>query len=73
MLMQIYNGKEQTEKGKLQNIQFEEQTNTRKWNGVKSCKNINRLEKSLIFNGKKGVVISVQDSTQINFQLVKRN
>lgn len=36
-LMQIYNEKEQTEKGKTQNVQFEEKRCTRNWNGAKSC------------------------------------
>lgn len=36
-LIQIYNEKEQTEKGKTQNVQFEEKGGTRNWNGAKSC------------------------------------
>lgn len=36
-LIQIYNGKEQTEKEKTQNVQFEEKRGTRNWSGAKSC------------------------------------
>jgi hypothetical protein len=36
-LMKIYNEKEQADRGKLQNVQFEEKGGTRKWNGAESC------------------------------------
>ena len=36
-LMKIYNEKEQAEQGKLQNVKFEEERSTRKWNTAKSC------------------------------------
>lgn len=35
--MKIYNEKEQADRGKLQNVQFEEKGGTRKWNGAESC------------------------------------
>ena len=40
---------------------------------LKQSKEINRLKKSLMLNGMKGVLISWQDPTQLSFQLVKRN
>ena len=36
ILMQIYNEKEQAEKGKIQNVQFEEKGGTGKHKGAKS-------------------------------------
>ena len=35
--MKMYNEKEQAEQGKLQNVNFEEKKNTKKWNGAKFC------------------------------------
>ena len=35
--MKIYNEKEQAEQGKIQNVIFEKERNTRTWNAAKSC------------------------------------
>ena len=71
--MQIYNEKEQAELGKIENVQFEEEGNTSGMEISPMFKEINRLKKSLMLNGIKGVVTSGQDPTQLSFQLVKRN
>ena len=63
---------------------FKEKRDIREWNGTKSCdkgdkqlnpglKDINRLKKSLINSGIKGVVTSGQDPTPLNFQHLNRN
>ena len=44
-LMKIYNVKEQTKQGKLQNVKFTERKNTRKWNGTKSCVQVDKQVK----------------------------
>lgn len=46
-------------------------TKGRRVQGSPMFKEINKLMKFMIVNGIKAVVISVQDSTQISFQLVK--
>ena len=45
MRMEIYNEEKQVEQGEIQNVQFEENGDTRKWNGAKLwLKKINRLK-----------------------------
>ena len=53
--MQIYNEKEQAELGKIENVQFEEEGNTSGMEISPMFKEINRLKKSLMLNGIKGV------------------
>jgi hypothetical protein len=66
--MEIYNEEKQVEQGEIQNVQFEENGDTRKWNGAKLwLKKINRLKKKWI----NGMVTSGQDPTQLCFQLGK--
>ena len=70
MPIRIGNEKEHAKQGKLQNVQLEENRDTRK-NGTESLfKEINRL-KSWMLNGIKEVVTSGENPTQLSFQLVK--
>lgn len=59
--MKIYIEKEQIKQGKIQNIEVEEKSGTRKCNGLTAVfKEINRLKDSLIMNVIKGLVTSGQ-------------
>lgn len=74
VINQIYSHNEQLRQGKIQNVQFEEKKSTRKWNEAMSCaQGEKQLKKTMILNRIKGVVTSEQDTTQLSFQLVKRN
>jgi len=48
-LMDIYNKKKQVAQGKIKNVQFE---------GKGALGRLNRLKRSLVLNGMKGVVVS---------------
>lgn len=57
---------------KRKNVEFEEKRDIRKWNATQPCvQDDQRLNKSLMLNAIKEVVLSGQDSTQPCFQLVK--
>jgi hypothetical protein len=72
--LNFYNGKEQTEQGKIQNVQFEKRGAPGSlMEQSPMFKAIRRLKKRQMLGGIKGVVTSEQDPTQLNFQLVKRN
>lgn len=73
--MQVYNEKEQTEQGKIQNVGLRRKGAPGRVIELRTVlKQINRLKKSLILNGIKGMVNSWQGSTQLSFQFaMKRN
>jgi hypothetical protein len=58
---------------KIQNVQFEKEMNSRKYNGVKTggAQRIKSFQKSLMLNRIMGVVNPGQESTQLSFQLLK--
>ena len=66
MLMWICDGEEQAEQGKLKNVQFEEKRSTRKCNGAKSsAQGDKKFKEKLDSTGRKRVLTSGQDSTQL--------
>lgn len=65
--------KDQAEQEKLQNVQLKEKRGTRKKGGAKpSVHKIIRIKKIPMLNYVKEVVTSVQDFTQLIFQMVTK-
>lgn len=72
ILMQIYSEKEQTEHGKIQNVQFENKRSTRKCNVIteSNAQGNKNFKENQMLKGIKGVVTSGQDHTQLSVRLV---
>lgn len=65
--------KDQAEQEKLQNVQLKEKRGTRKKGGAKPCVHkIIRIKNIPMLNYVKEVVTSVQDFTQLIFQMVTK-